>query len=348
MRRYRFLGLGFVVLTGLLGCGRRGPPIVPVLIEPSPPSDVQAQAQRRVVVLTWKRPGTNVDGTPLKTLAAFRISRQQRVPQPSEMSVIATVKAEMPDNAVVSENRYAFTDSSVAVAARYAYHVQSVNRRGIIGPPSPEATVEVTIDVEAPTDVRTEAGERTIRLSWSAPTRRADGRALEITPAYNLYRGTTPGRYESRPVNREPIKATQFDDGDLVNDQTYYYVVRPVEGEAPPWQEGLQSLEVSAVPVDLTPPAPPEGVRAVLGPGELVSLSWEPSREADLLGYLVYRSDGPNRRPRRLLETPSRVPSLRDRSVRTGGQYTYTVTAIDTSSRRNESAPSEEVEVVLP
>jgi predicted phage tail protein len=304
--------------------------------------------QHRAVILTWTKPATNVDGTALKTLAAFRISRQQQGPQPSAASVIATVKADTPDNAVVSGNRYAFTDSGVAVGAQYTYQVQSVNRRGIVGPPSPGATAIVTVEIEAPTNLRADAGERTIRLSWSAPGRRADGSPLDTAPAYNIYRGTTPGQYGSRPVNREPIKAAHFDDGDLVNDRTYYYVIRPVENQQPPWQEGLQSREVSAVPVDLTPPAPPEGVRAVLGPGELVSLSWEPNREPDLLGYLVYRSDGPKLRPRRLLETPFTTSSLRDRSVRSGGQYVYTVTAIDASSRRNESAPSAEIEVLVP
>jgi hypothetical protein len=121
-----------------------------------------------------------------------------------------------------------------------------------------------------------------------------------------------------------------------------------VENDEPPWQEGLPSSEARAVPVDLTPPAPPRGVRAIVGPGALVALSWEPNQEPDLLGYLVYRRDGPNRRPRRLLETPSRVPALNDRSVRSGGRYVYTVTAVDASSRRNESAASEEIEVEVP
>jgi hypothetical protein len=322
--------------------------VVPVLVEPSPPGDLQARVEHRAVVLTWTKPATNVDGTALKTLVAFRISRRQRDPQPSATSVIATVKADTPDNAAVSGNRYAFTDSSVAVGARYTYQAQSVNRRGIIGPPSSEATAAVTVEIEAPTNLRADSGERTIRLSWSPPTRRADGSALDVVPAYNIYRGTAPGQYESRPVNREPIRAAHFDDGELVNDRTYYYVIRPVENQEPPWHEGLQSREVTGVPVDLTPPAPPKGVRAVVGPGELVSLSWERSRESDLLGYLVYRSDGPKLRPRRLLETPFKTPSLRDRSVRSGGQYVYTVTAIDASSRRNESAPSEGVEVVVP
>jgi len=350
MRTRRVLIVAFLVPLLLVGCGRKGSPVLPVLVEPSPPVDLQAQVQRRVVILTWTRPATNVDGTALKmkNLDAFRISRRQQEPQTSALPVIATVKADQPANAVVSENRYAFTDEKAEVGARYAYQVESVNRRGIIGPPSSEATVLVTIEIEAPSGLRAESGERTIRLSWSAPTRRADGSALTGMRGYNIYRGVKPGRYDPRPINREPLPATEFHDADLVNDQTYYYVMRAVENQEPPWQEGLQSAEVTAVPVDLTPPAPPQAVRAVPGPGAVVALSWEPNQESDLLGYLVYRSDGPNHRPRPLIQTPFLAPALYDRSVRPGNSYIYTVTAVDASSRRNESAASAEVEVEVP
>ncbi len=348
MRTWHILCLAVFPLLSLAGCGRRGAPVVPILIEPSPPGDLQAQVQRRVVVLTWSRPTANVDGTALKTLASFRISRRQEAQQTSAFSAIATVKADKPDNAVVSGNRYAFTDEGVVVGARYAYQVESVNRHGIAGPPSSEATALVTVEIVAPSDLRAEAGERTIRLAWSAPTRRADGSVIDGIPGYNIYRRTSPGRYGPRPINLEPVRMTEFQDTDLVNDQTYYYIVRAVENQEPPWQEGLQSGEVSGAPVDLTPPAPPQGVRAVPGPGTVVSLSWAPNREPDLMGYLVYRSDAPNRRPHRLTETPFAAPALSDRSVRPGGRYIYTVTAVDASSRRNESAPSDEIEVFVP
>ena len=348
MRAQRVAALTLLCLLMFIGCGRRGAPIVPVLVEPSPPADLEARVQRRAVVLTWTKPTTNVDGTALKTLAAFRISRQQQGPQTSGVSVIATVKADKPENTLVAGSRYAFTDKSVVVGARYAYVVESVNRRGIFGPPSSEATALVIIEIEAPFNFRAEAGERTIHLTWTAPTQRADGSTLAEVSAYNVYRGTRPGRYEPRPVNREPVRTTEFNDSDLVNDQTYYYIVKAVENQEPPWQEGLDSVEVSAAPVDLTPPAPPQGLRAVAGPGAVVSLSWELNQESDLLGYLVYRSDGPNRRPQRLFETPLPAAALDDRSVRSGGRYLYSVTAVDASSRNNESAPSAEIEVLVP
>lgn len=123
------VSLGVFVLSG---CGKSGPPVAPILAEPSPPTDLTALVRNRMVVLAWTRPTTNIDGTALKYLATFHISRAQTAPQTSDYSVIATVKAEKPDNAVVSHNRYAFTDKDVVVGARYAYTVQAVSRRGIV------------------------------------------------------------------------------------------------------------------------------------------------------------------------------------------------------------------------
>lgn len=339
------VSLGVFVLSG---CGKSGPPVVPILAEPSPPTDLTALVRNRTVVLAWTRPTTNIDGTALKYLATFHISRAQTAPQTSDYSVIATVKAEKPDNAVVSHNRYAFTDKDVVVGARYAYTVEAVSRRGIVGPSSPEATALVTVEIEALSGLRAEAGERSVRLSWDAPTIRADASPLGIAPRYNIYRGTSPGQYDPAPVNREPVRDTQFQDTNLVNDQTYYYRVTAVESQEPPWQEGLPSTEVSVAPVDLTPPAPPRAVRAVVGPGLAVSLSWELNRESDLAGYLVYRTDATGRPPQRLAETPLKSPTFTDRSVRSRGRYLYTVTAVDASSRHNESIASEAVQVRVP
>ncbi|MGH7411562.1 MAG: hypothetical protein ACREJ6_10975, partial [Candidatus Methylomirabilis sp.] len=196
MRNGRLLILGLLGLALLLGCGRKGSPVVPVLVQPSPPVDLEASVQRRAVILTWTRPATNVDGTALKTLDAFRISRRQQGPEASAPSIIATVKAGKPENAIVSANRYAFTDAKVVVGRRYAYQVESVSRRGVVGPPSSEASALVTVEIEAPSNLRAEPGERTVRISWSATTQRADGSALDGVVSYNIYRGTTPGQYD--------------------------------------------------------------------------------------------------------------------------------------------------------
>jgi fibronectin type 3 domain-containing protein len=80
----------------------------------------------------------------------------------------------------------------------------------------------------------------------------------------------------------------------------------------------------------------------------VVSLSWTANTEPDLLGYLVYRREPPALNPVRLTAAPLQTTTFTDRAVRAGATYVYTVTAVDRSPRRNESAPSSEVFVTLP
>jgi fibronectin type 3 domain-containing protein len=80
----------------------------------------------------------------------------------------------------------------------------------------------------------------------------------------------------------------------------------------------------------------------------MVSLNWDASTEPDLLGYLVYRLEPPALTPVRLAESPLQATTFVDRAVRAGATYVYTVTAVDRSPRRNESAPSADLQVTLP
>lgn len=48
---------------------------------------------------------------------------------------------------------------------------------------------------------------------------------------------------------------------------------------------------------DKTPPSTPQGLHAVQSTALKVSLAWEPNREADLLGYNLYRSEKPDFEP---------------------------------------------------
>jgi fibronectin type 3 domain-containing protein len=182
-----------------------------------------------------------------------------------------------------------------------------------------------------------------VNLTWQPPA----GQAGAAPRGYNIYRGLQSGAYASQPVNAGPIVETQFRDAAVENETTYYYVVRGVGGERPPWRESTNSNEVSATPEDLTPPAPPRGLIAIPAPG-VVSLSWSANTEPDLLGYLVYRREPPALNPVRVTETPVQATTFTDRAVRSGTTYIYTVTAVDRSRHRNESAPSSEVPVSLP
>jgi fibronectin type 3 domain-containing protein len=103
----------------------------------------------------------------------------------------------------------------------------------------------------------------------------------------------------------------------------------------------------TATPEDATPPAQPRGLVAVLA-GPTVRLAWEAVPDADLAGYLVYRSSTAGRGHTRLIAAPQGATTYVDSDVRPGQTYFYVVTAVDRSKRANESVPSQEVSAALP
>jgi len=342
-----------LLVAGLLGCGRRGAPVPPRPAAPAAVGAFRADLRDSAILLSWTRPTRNEDGSPLTDLLEFRLFRAISAAAPREargrppFSLLATVRADQPENAVVRGNQYAFLDdggsAGLTPGLRYSYRMQAVNRRGVVGAQSAEVSVDFALPPPPPVGLVAVAGDGVVNLTWQPPA----GQAGAAPRGYNIYRGVQPGVYGSGPVNAGPIVETQFRDAPVANETTYYYVVRSVGGERPPWRESGNSTEVSATPVDLTPPAPPRGLTAIPAPG-VVSLTWNANTEPDLLGYLVYRREPPVLNPVRLTEAPVQTTTFTDRAVRSGATYVYTVTAADRSSHRNESAPSSEVPVSLP
>ncbi len=347
--------LGFLLPPVLLvGCGRRGPPLPPRPVTPAAVGALRAEPRDSAILVSWSRPSRNEDGSPLTDLREFRLYRAVGAPGSGRgarltFSLLATIRAEQPENAAVQGDQYAFRDDAggagLMPGIRYTYRVQAVNARGQTGPPSVEAWVDLAPAPPPPVGLVAQAGDAMVSLSWEPP-------AAPPGPAgglrgYNLYRGVRPGVYGSQPINAGPILETQFRDAGVENGTTYYYVVRSVGIERPPWRESQNSNEVSATPVDLTPPAPPRGLAAVAG-SDGVALVWNANAEPDLLGYLVYRREPPALIPIRLTDAPIEVTTFTDRTAKPGTAYVYSVTAVDRSPRRNESAPSAEVSVSLP
>ena len=98
--------------------------------------------------------------------------------------------------------------------------------------------------------------------------------------------------------------------------------------------------------MDLTPPAPPRDLVAVLAGGD-VRLAWAPSPDADVARYVVYRTDARGAVTRVGLHRAALDHPRRPRRS-PPGRYRYVVTAQDASARANESARSNEASVTVP
>jgi chitodextrinase len=350
--------LACVVLFWLLlpACGRKGPPVAPRPVAPAAVTTIRAEADDQFILVSWVRPNRNEDRSPLTDLSEFRLFRAVSpvvAGAPAgrlEFSLLATVRADQPANASVQGDKFAFRDGGGSVGllpgTRYSYRVEAVNRNGTAGPPSVAVSVDFLLPPPPPSGLTASAGDGMVELSWQPPPLPGPPGSPPLR-GYNVYRADRPGGYGGDPINGSPIAETRFRDSGVVNDSTYHYVVRSVAGERSPWRESQDSNEISATPMDFTPPAPPRSLAAVPGPGG-VALSWDPNTEPDLLGYLVYRRELPAITSSRLTEAPVAATTYLDRTARPGKSYEYTVTAVDRSRHRNESAPSDEASASLP
>ncbi|MFH0778673.1 MAG: FlgD immunoglobulin-like domain containing protein [Candidatus Eisenbacteria bacterium] len=150
------------------------------------------------------------------------------------------------------------------------------------------------------------------------------------------------------PTPGAPGSSDSFVVTGLAPGQTYYFVLRTAD-EVPNWSffsnvafaSTLARPDTTSPPEDDTPPVPVGGIAATPSQ-DGISLSWSPSPDPDVAGYLVYRScsqsDLEQLTPGLILEN-----SYLDRTVLPGVTYYYTVTAVDFAS--NESPVAQVVGV---
>jgi fibronectin type 3 domain-containing protein len=249
-----------------------------------------------------------------------------------------------PAPAVVRDGSVSWTDEQIAYGRIYGYQIRVVSARGGISPLSAEAQAIPLLSLAVPQGLSAEGRDGYVQLAWKPVKTWLDGSPAEEFVGYNIYRGADQGVYEESPLNKKPLTTTSFRDTSVVNDRTYYYIVRSVDSPTLVWRESTDSPEASATPKDMTPPAPPSGLTAVPGV-DRVFLTWNENKERDLAGYFVYRSTKSGRDYLRLTDKLLKRTTFSDDTVKSGTTYYYAVTAADGSG--NESARSKEKTVFV-
>jgi hypothetical protein len=361
MRRVAVIATVVLACGVAAGCGRRGAPVVPRTAPPEPVASLAAIQEGNSAILTWTRPSRYEDGTPLRGTPDYLLYRRAApLPAPPAaegardlegFTLLATIRGERPENARVDGSAYAFHDEGggpgLAYGQRYEYRLVARDRRGYPSQPSNLARVDLLVAAGPPQDLQAVAGEGRVDLRWTPPTTRADGTPLPRVQGYNIFRSEQAGAFPAAPINPLPVAEPRYTDGGLTNDHTYYYAVRAVENEAPPWREGANSAVVAVTPRDVTPPAPPRNLEAAVSRAE-VALIWDRNEEPDLLGYHLYRSEISGTGYQRLTTQPVTATTFTDRTIRRGTTYYYTATAVDTAAIPNESTFADQIAVHVP
>jgi fibronectin type 3 domain-containing protein len=323
------------------GCAKKAPPVPWDSIVPRRIVDLIATPREDHLLLEWTTPKENTDKTPLTDLVEFKILRSEGVLIGDECKGCGEKRKVVYEMKLAKENvvpgkKMALFFEDQEPRRVYVYEVISVNHRGDPSSPSNPVTVYWDHPPPAPGMVTTERGDKRVELTWNP---------VEGATGYNVYRRMEEEKeFPLSPLNREPLNAAQYTDLNVQNDIKYIYSVRSVKRVVKTEVEGKGSPGLPATPIKLTPPSAPVGLTAIpLKEG--MELSWRKNVEPDLLGYHVYRRKSGEEEFKRLNENPVIKENYLDTDVVLEQEYEYAVTAVDNSSRRNESPRSEEVRV---
>jgi len=346
--RWRCTASLAVVLTIATACALKTDPLIPASPRPEPVKNIKAVAHDSIAFLSWPVPTKNVEGVSMKPadILLFRIYRADfgRERKKARYKQFAELKMAEPAPAGVRNGIAFWSDDQVKYGYSYGYRIRAVSVRGGVSNQSEEVRITPLLGPATPKGVKALGGDSYNFITWESVTTWVDNSPYKGFVGYNIYRGTEQGIYDEPPLNKEPLSSTSYKDTGVVNNRTYFYIVRSVNGPVQPWQESLDSAEVMATPRHLTPPNRPTGLRAVPGVGR-VFLSWNENKESDLAGYHVYRSTKHGRNYDRLTDKLLLRTTYSDETVAEGMTYFYVVTAVDQSG--NESEYSHEIKVTV-
>jgi uncharacterized protein len=350
------LALLLVAALALAACGKAGPPVAPQVRVPGPVSDLRAAIEDSAVALVWTNPQQRVDQTRLRDLSEVRIYRTDDdgiVPPKPAMQAhgriagyqqLAVIPLSAPGPAVVQGHIVRYVDrEGLRFGRRYTYVVLAEDARGRVSPPSNRLSVMFIAPPEAPATPTADAGDARVRVQWRPPARLLDGTAPGPLSYEVLRSSTADGPAEA--VFPVPTGQLEYVDTTVENERTYHYAVRAIRQDVGTTARGPASPRVGATPGRMT--APPSPTNLVATPSaNTVRLSWVPSPDPNVAGYLIYRV-GPSGRVERIGSVRAPATTFVDRDL-PRGTYRYAVTAQDSTARANESAPSNEVSVTLP
>lgn len=331
-----------------VACGKKGPPLPPLVLLPVAPGEFAAVRRGERVEFTLRIPNANTDRSTPADLARVEIyawtvpgpvSADEVVRRGTRVGSIAVNKPKDPDEpepkipepkgAGVDQNAVAtFSDTLPpdAVATGYrAYVAVGVNLRGRPGALSARLAVPLIASPPPPSQLQLKYDEKAITVSWPVVPPAGGAPAY----AYSVYRPGSPAA-----LTPAPVAVPQFLDNAIEWEQERCYEVRTVATVENVRIESPSSPSRCVTLHDTFAPAKPDGLVGVGSEGA-VSLIWTANLEADLAGYIVLRAVAPATALTPV--TPVPIPDTNFRDVVQGGsRVTYAVQAVDKAGNRSE------------
>mgnify|MGYP003333386432 CR=1 FL=1 len=252
----------------------------PDLVAPAAPQNLSAVADAvdfGRVSLSWNAPTRDADGNELTGLSRYIVFR-------SEGGTASFVPVDTLD-----ANVRQYDDAGLEPLTAYFYTVSALDESGNESSRASAISVQTNgpdqIAPDAPADLVAVAATTAaqITISWTPPTRDADGGDLTGLASYVILRSKDDN------ASFAPIDTVSSDDNRYVDSAgleastTYYYALRAMD------DSGNSSARSATAFAKTAGIGAPTGVSATAGIRK-ITVSWSASGEDGLLGYNVYRS----------------------------------------------------------
>jgi hypothetical protein len=381
-RQLAFLVIACASGCVLAGCAVPGEPTARHPLVPRPVVDLAARQQGDSVVLSFTLPRDSTDEKALPEAPTVEVYRDINPPAPAPPNQIGVrpvrrLPGQLADTipgSLISryekDGHVEIPDSiDPAESARQPgkqlyYTVRTRASRVADSANSNTVTQRIYPAPEPVRDLHVTVTEQAVVVAWAPSEHTTTGAPLGSSPVYRVYRAEVETETSSEVVRdlseaklRTPlaligeVSGAEYRDANFEWGHAYYYTVRAATRFGADIVEAADPKPVVVLAKDVFPPAAPQGLEAVVIPATpeapaYVELAWGISPEADLAGYIVYRSDQPDTQGTRLNSDPLPAPTLRDISVEPGRRYFYRSTAVDRSG--NESTASAVVMAEVP
>ena len=354
-----------VVVLFAVACGKKGPPLPPLVKLPVAPSDLTAARRADTVDLQLTVPSANTDGSRPANVARVEVYALTGPAAVSEADVlkagtrVASIAVKAPrdpdttfdpddpeqseadieppegeglDQGAVARAQEHLTapaaaGSVPATAVVRTYVGVAITTKGRRGLSSRPAAVPLAPAPPSPPKPDVTYTETAVTVTWPPGP----------PVAYHVYEVTGSSH---TPLTKSPTSETQYADARMTWGATRCYAVRSVETVEALAVESEATPPACVTLVDMFPPAAPRGLQAVTTEG-VINLIWDANTETDLDGYILLRAIAPGDELAPITPSPIRETAFQDR-VPAGVRYAYALKAVDTAG--NASEPSERIE----
>lgn len=302
---------GAVLLLAVfaIACAKIADPQPPRTFIPVPIRDLAVHQVADSIVLTFKKPARNTDGSETRMPALIEVFRLAADKLPNDMGKplredlflqqaarIRSIEASnsspfLRGDFFIIEDKPELPNSGAFFSRVFRYAVIVSNKRNLAAGLSNQAFIAPIPIPLAPDGLAAEMAEDAIHLQWNIPDKNMDGSTPPRIAGYDIFRSEDQEAFPPTPLNADPLRKPEFEDRSFEFDRVYFYAVRIVGSVEKPYAVSRLSETLRVEARDMFPPGPPEDFQAIRENGSILLL-WLPSKSKDVAGYRIHRREG--------------------------------------------------------